>query len=287
MQQQQAIQQQIQLQQLQLQHQIQIQPAQNQQQFNIQQSQQQHQQQIQNQLIQQQGQVLQQIVVQPQQGQQQQTQINQMTITTTNPNVQQHVNIQPKPPLLISQQATSQAQQIDNHRPIMSMVSISGNTTMSSGPTLMAQSQPINSMCHLTTPLTSPPQVPLMPPPNPLLAMSTLSAGPYNSNSMTVTPSLVHSNKEKTNEVAPNTVSSEKNADNENASAVSSTPVSTTTSANGDSKENEVTPMDTTPAEGQYLKVTEDSKSGRFYKLAIKRRLICSRTKKLIKFCLT
>ncbi len=199
-----------------------------------------------------QGAILQQqIVVQPQQ-QQQQSQVNQMTITTSNPNVQQHVNIQPKPPLLISQQATSQAQQIDNHRPIMSMVSISGNTTMSSAPTLMAQSQSINSMCHLTTPLTSPPQVPLIPPPNPLVAMTTLSAGPYNnSNSVTVTPSLVHSNnKDKTNEVAPNTISSEKNAENENASNVSSTPVSTTTTANGESKENEVTPMDTTPAEG-------------------------------------
>ncbi|XP_037041370.1 polyhomeotic-proximal chromatin protein-like isoform X4 [Bradysia coprophila] len=254
LQQQQAIQQQIQLQQqLQLQHQIQIQPAQ-QQQFSIQ-SQQQHQQQVQNQLIQQQqahGTILQQqIVVQPQQ---QQTQVNQMTITTSSPNVQQHVNIQPKPPLLISQQSTSQAQQIDNHRPVMSMVSISGNTTMSSGPTLMAQSQPINSMCHLTTPLTSPPQVPLIPPPNPLVAMSTLSAGPYNSNSVTVTPSLVHSNKEKTNEVAPNTVSSEKNADSEN---VLSTPVTTTTTSNGDSKENEVTPMDTTPAEGDDASQTD------------------------------
>lgn len=258
MQQQQAIQQQIQLQQLQIQHQIQIQPAQSQSQpFNI--SQQQHQQQVQNQLINnqlqqaQQGTILQQIVVQPQQ---QQTQMNQMTITTSNPNVQQHVNIQPKPPLLISQQATSQAQQIENHRPVMSMVSI-GNTTMSSGPTLMAQSQPISSMCHLTTPLTSPPQVPLMPPPNPLVAMSTLSAGPYNNtNSVTVTPSLVHSNKEKTNEVAPNQISSEKNAENENVATVSSTPVSTATTTtttatgSGDCKENEVTPMDTTPAEG-------------------------------------
>lgn len=251
-QQQQALQQQIQLQQhLQLQHQIQIQPA-GQQQFSIQ-SQQQQQHQVQNQLIQQQqaqGAILQQqIVVQPQQ---QQTQVNQMTITTSSPNVQQHVNIQPKPPLLISQQTTSQAQQMDNHRPVMNMVSISGNTTMSSGPTLMAQSQPISSMCHLTTPLTSPPQVPLIPPPNPLVAMSTLSAGPYNSNSMTVTPSLVHANasKEKTNEVAPNTVSAEKSTDNENVSTVSSTPVSTTTTTNGDSKDNEVTPMDTTPAEG-------------------------------------
>lgn len=259
--QQQAIQQQLQLQQLQLQHHIQIQPAQSQsQQFNIQsqQSQQQHQQQVQNQLInnqiqqaqQAQGTILQQIVVQPQP---QQTQINQMTITTSNPNVQQHVNIQPKPPLLISQQATSQAQQIDNHRPVMSMVSIAGSTTMSTGPTLMAQSQPISSMCHLTTPLTSPPQVPLMPPPNPLVAMTTLSAGPYNNNSVTVTPSLVHSNKEKTNEVAPSQVSAEKSAENENVAAVSSTPVSTatTTGSGGDSKENEVTPMDTTPAEGQ------------------------------------
>lgn len=184
-----------------------------------------------------------------------------MTITTSNPNVQQHVNIQPKPPLLISQQATSQAQQIDS-RPIMSMVSISG-TTMSSGPTLMAQSQPISSMCHLTTPLTSPPQVPLMPPPNPLVAMSTLSAGPYNSNSVTVTPSLVHTNKDKTNEVAPNTVSSDKNAENENGSAVSSTPVSTTTTASGDSKDNEVTPMDTTPAEGQYFLIF-NSQEGKY-----------------------
>lgn len=263
MQQQQAIQQQLQLQQLQLQHQIQIQPAQSQSQpFNI--SQQQHQQQVQNQLInnqiqqaqQAQGTILQQIVVQPQP---QQTQLNQMTITTSNPNVQQHVNIQPKPPLLISQQATSQSQQIDNHRPVMSMVSISGNTTMSTGPTLMAQSQPISSMCHLTTPLTSPPQVPLMPPPNPLVAMSTLSAGPYNNNSVTVTPSLVHSNKEKTNEVAPNQVSSDKNTETENVAIVSSTPVSatttttTTSTGSGDSKENEVAPMDTTPAEGQYF----------------------------------
>lgn len=174
-----------------------------------------------------------------------------MTITTTNPNVQQHVNIQPKPPLLISQQATSQAQQIDSHRPVMSMVSLAGSTTMTSGPTLMAQSQPITSMCHLTTPLTSPPQVPLMPPPNPLVAMSTLSAGPYNNNSVSVTPNVAHSNKEKSNEIAPTTVaSSEKNAENESVTTVSSTPVSTATTTSGDSKENEVTPMETVPAEG-------------------------------------
>lgn len=173
-----------------------------------------------------------------------------MTITTTNPNVQQHVNIQPKPPLLISQQATSQAQQLDSHRSV-SVIS-TGTATMTTGATLVAQSQPINSMCHLTTPLTSPPQAPLQPPPNPLVAMSTLSAGPYNNNSVTVTPTLVQPNKEKTNEVVASTVSSETCNENENVEAVSSTPTSTGSVPASDSKQNEVTPMDTTPAEGQF-----------------------------------
>ena len=79
--------------------------------------------------------------------------------------------------------------------------------------------------------------------------MSTLSAGPYNNNSVTITPTLVQTNKEKGTEVGPSTVASEKNGANDEA--VSSTPVSSTAvSASSDSKDNEVTPMDTTPAEG-------------------------------------
>lgn len=328
--QQQIMQQQMLAQQLQLQqHQIQIQPAQSQQHQSVHQqqqqyiqSQQQQQQQVQNQLIQQQqqhqqqhqqhhpsGMHVQQIVVQQQQPQQQQqqqpqqqqghqptqTQLGQITMTTTTAQPgQQHVNIQPKPSILIGQpQVVSQSQQqphLDN-RSIMSMVSLGtnsvGNTiTITNGTPIITQQQqqpqqPQTISSHqihnLSTPLTSPPHVPLQPPPNPLVAMTTLSAGPFNtalalqnskqeellrkteSGSMTI---LTTMKTEVSTAVATSTAEQHpiissalgSGSSTVTVSSADNSATSSTSNAKSTATPDAPTPMDTTPAKGKYAK---------------------------------
>lgn len=247
---------------------------------------------------------VQQIVVQ-----QQPQQLGQITMTTTTqPNVQQHINIQPKPTAVgqhqhQQQQPQQQTQQLQtsqqsshamvvDSRPTMTMVSLapnSGNSiTISNGTPLVTQSPQQQHLMqsptqnNMTTPLTSPPHVPLLPPPNPLVAMTTLSAGPFNT-ALAASAALMQQKEERKAEQAlqqqpmkvdatseATTISSASPAVSGVIGIVSSTPSSTTMSSvsstgtnpiNNETKsdvvnKNEtVTPMDTTPAKGNFIHV--------------------------------
>lgn len=182
-QQQQMLQQQIQLQQIQIQSPSTGQPGQQQitQQFVTPQDTQQ----IQNQLMQQQQQ---QIALQ------QQVQ-NGITTVTTQPNGIQQITIQPKTQqILIGQQSVAQTQSNIDNRPIMTMVSIAGNsvTAANGGAQIISQSaSPLNAMQTLSgNQLSSPPHLTLQPPPNPLAAMTSLS---YNASTGMLTSTTANS----------------------------------------------------------------------------------------------
>lgn len=108
------------------------------------------QQQIQNQILQSQQMAMQQQA--------------QGALNTSQANGIQSITIQQPKQILVSQQSVAQSQANMENRPIMTMVSIGNNGT-----------SPLNAMQNLTSPIGSPSNLTLQPPPNPLAAMTSLS----------------------------------------------------------------------------------------------------------------